>query len=130
MPIKHVGLACSSWEKAEKFYGQLLQLKKSGLKTLDRLAAQTLFGRDEEITYLSYYNESLQVELFLLNQQAVPLPPPAHICVEVANLDEFLKRCSSLGVKIKTLTRDEKRIVFVSDFDGNLFEIKEEVSRH
>ncbi len=125
MRIIHVGLACSSLEKAEKFYGELLGLKRSELKTIDQATARTLFGQDKEITYFSYFNESLSLELFLMKQQAVPLPAPAHVSLEVENLEELLKRSVSSGVMVKTLFRGEKRIVFISDFDGNLFEIKE-----
>lgn len=121
----HVGLACSSLKRAEKFYGELLGLRRSEIKTVDRASAQTLFGQDKEMLYLSYYNESLRVELFILNQEALPLSPPAHVCFEVDGLEEFLSRCFSSGITAKTVERREKRIIFINDFDGNLFEIKE-----
>lgn len=121
----HIGLACSSLERAEKFYGELLGLKRSEINTVDRASAQTLFGQDKKMLYLSYYNETLRVELFILNQEAIPLPLPAHVCLEVDGLEEFLRRCFSSGIRMKTVVGREKTIIFINDFDGNLFEIKE-----
>ena len=60
----------------------------------------------------------------IINEHMEPkLNPIEHICLNVENRPEFLKKIDGLGLKIVQKMKGEKTVTFISDFDGNLFEI-------
>jgi catechol 2,3-dioxygenase-like lactoylglutathione lyase family enzyme len=48
----------------------------------------------------------------------------AHVCLEVDDLQDFLKKCRDLDVEISQIPKGDRTLTFIRDFDGNLFEIK------
>jgi len=46
----------------------------------------------------------------------------------VANLESFLNKCNDMAVKILQIPKEEGFLTFISDYDENLFEIKEKQS--
>ncbi|MCX7975084.1 MAG: VOC family protein [Candidatus Aminicenantes bacterium] len=123
MKIAHIGLIASSEKKADQFYLNLLGLKKSGPKKVEAYLAKNLFNLNQEVIYLSYFNENICFEIFI-SPQIKPKLTPHHICLEIDNLENFLEQCSALGLPVKRIIKGEKEIIFISDFDGHLFEIK------
>ena len=47
-----------------------------------------------------------------------------HICLEVDDLDSFLKKCRSMDINVSRIPKGDATITFIRDDDGNLFEIK------
>ena len=64
MILRHVALTCSSEEKSDKFYKNLLELKKSAPKTLPSAISKALFDIDSELKIINYLNEHLHFEIF------------------------------------------------------------------
>jgi len=124
MRINHIALIASSEEKADRFYLDLLELKKAAPKTVEASLSQALFNLNFPLTYLSYYNDDLRFEIFILPESQLQISP-THVCLEVNDRENFLSKCLALGLPVKRLIKEGKEIVFISDFDGHLFEIKE-----
>lgn len=124
MKIIHVGLTASSEERADKFYLQILGLKKAPPKIVEASMAKSLFNLNSDITYINYFNDSLRFEIFILPDAKMELSPN-HVCLEVEDKETFLVKCLASGLAVKRLAKEEKEVIFVSDFDGHLFEIKE-----
>jgi len=124
MILRHVALTCSSEEKSDKFYNSLLGLQKSAPKTIPAALSKTLFDINSELTIINYLNEYLHFEIFLTSHNNRSVRRIEHVCLEVDDLAVFLEKCRILQVKIVQVPREDKLLTFISDDDGNLFEIK------
>jgi catechol 2,3-dioxygenase-like lactoylglutathione lyase family enzyme len=125
MNLQHVALACSSEKNADKFYKTLLGLKKSGPKILPSSLSRAIFNIDFELTILNYMNESVHFEIFIHRHHQSNNSRIDHVCLEVDDLRDFLQQCRSLNVRFVQIPKGESMITFVSDDDGNLFEMKQ-----
>lgn len=127
MLLRHVGLACSSENNSDKFYHSLLGLEKKDSKILPKKLSRQIFDQDTEYTIVNYADDTVHFEIFLGHPGGAPKNGLAHVCLEVENLSEFLERCRRLGTPIRQIRKENGVITFISDFDGNLFEIKEKI---
>jgi len=125
MRLHHVGLVCSSQERADRFYEGILGLAKIKTSELAEDVTEQIFYIPQRCLMILYGNEELGVEVF------VPEEPPArkalfeHICIEVEVRKEFLKKCQDNGLEVRRIPKGDTFLAFVADYDGNLFEVKE-----
>ena len=125
MLLKHVALVCSSEEKSDKFYESLLGLKKVHSKMIPSTLSKQIFNLDSEFKIIDYAVDGIHFEVFISNQIVADDKKIEHVCLEVDNLESFLSKCNDMGVKIVQIPKEEGFLTFISDYDGNLFEIKE-----
>jgi len=126
MLLRHVALTCSSEEKSDKFYKNLLGLQKSEPKTIPPTLSKALFDMDAELKIINYRNDYLHFEIFFTRHNPSSANRIDHVCLEVDDLAAFLEKCRTLQVKIVQVPKEGKLLTFISDDDGNLFEIKSE----
>ena len=124
MILRHVALTCSSEEKSDKFYKNLLGLQKSAPKTIPPTLSKALFDINSELKIINYCNEYLHFEIFFASLSKSSVRRIEHVCLEVDDLATFLEKCRTLQVKIVQVPKEDKLLTFISDDDGNLFEIK------
>ena len=125
MPIlKHIALVCASEENADNFYQKLLGLKKSAQKTLPRNLSAAIFGINKELQIINYIGDGSAFEIFIDSQRTDCPRQIEHTCIEIEDQVAFLDACQDLGVKTNLVQKEAKTLIFVHDFDGNLFEIK------
>jgi catechol 2,3-dioxygenase-like lactoylglutathione lyase family enzyme len=125
MKVRHYGLGCRSEETADRFYEKLLGLKRLERKTVPAELARAFFGLSRDLAVLNYAGEGVYFEIFVHEKGPSAAKSPAHICLEIENLDAFLERCRAMDVPVIRAPRGEQWITFIRDYDGNLFEIKE-----
>ena len=125
MKIIHIGLGASSEEKADRFFIDILGLEKSEPKTIGKKLAQAIFGINAELLMLRYQGGTVYYEIFVYPNHKVPEKQIAHSCIEVTNLVNIVNKCRDGGLKVVEVPRDSGVIIFISDYDGNLFEVKE-----
>ena len=125
MILRHVGLRCGSEENSDKFYKDLLGLTKSEPKTLGSGLSKSIFNIDSELLIINYLSEDVHFEVFIADSSANSARQIEHLCLEVGDLSDFLNRCNKLGVDVAHIPKGDKTLIFIKDFDGNLFEIKE-----
>ena len=123
--ISHVALRCSSEQKADDFYKDILGLRRIKAFRLPRDLTGRIFGVDLECPVLLYGNDQCQVEVFLANPPGETGPRFEHLCVEVKDREAFMKTCQSANLEVNLVPKGDRFLLFVKDFDGNLFEIKE-----
>ena len=124
MILRHVALTCSSEQKSDKFYKSLLGLQKSESKTILPALSKALFDIDAELKLINYRNDYLHFEIFFISHNHSSVRRIEHVCLEVDDLAAFLEKCRTLQVKIVQVPKEDKLLTFISDDDGNLFEIK------
>ena len=65
----------------------------------------------------------MQIEVFI--HPFSHTPSYVHLCVGVTDKTVFIDRCAATGLAPYEVTKGEKHLLFVRDFVGNLYEIKE-----
>lgn len=125
MKLSHVALVCSSEKRADAFYQGVLELKKIKSFLLSRELAKKIFKTDRECQVLVYGNSRFAVEVFLASPALGRETGFEHVCIEVTNVEEFVKRCEALQVEVNRIPKGDRLLTFVRDYDGNIFEIKE-----
>jgi catechol 2,3-dioxygenase-like lactoylglutathione lyase family enzyme len=126
--LKHIGLVCSSENNSDKFYQGLLGLEKKEAKILPRMLSKKIFDIDAEYKIINYVGSEVHFEIFLGKQDAATVTRIEHICLEVDNISGFLKKCHTMDIHTLQIPKGDDFITFITDFDGNLFEIKERIS--
>ncbi len=126
MKMNHVGIVCQSEENCDRFYRDLLQLEKVKSRLLMADLAQEIFQRNNDYPMLVYSNGELSIEIFLSDEKEFNQPRMSHTCLEVQGRDQFLEKCAAMQLPIRKVARGDSVIVFIEDFDQNLFEIKEQ----
>ena len=124
MLLKHVGLTCRSVENSDKFYKDLLELKKSEPKFLPAELSRAIFDLDADLQIIDYMDENIHFEIFVTDQFSTPSRQIEHLCLEVSDLAFFIEKCRNLNVDVAQIPKGDKTLIFIKDFDGNLFEIK------
>jgi catechol 2,3-dioxygenase-like lactoylglutathione lyase family enzyme len=129
MRLHHIAVVCRNQENADRFYGILLGLKKIKMQVLDEDFMRALFGESVKCALVLYSNESVAVEVFVPESFPDRRTPFAHACLEVKDREGFSMRCEHEGLVVKRIPKGDSLVIFVEDFDGNLFEIKEETGK-
>jgi len=124
MHIKHVALACASASKADTFYANLLGLTKSEPKILPLDLSRAIFNIDSELVMINYRDENVHFEIFVPGSGGGNSRQIAHTCLRVDDLEVFLEKCRGLNIDVSRIPKGDKNLIFIKDFDGNLFEIK------
>ena len=124
MILRHVALVSSSEEKADKFYADLLGLKKVEPKRLPSALSKAIFNIESELIIINYMGDSVHFEIFINNPQMKSAGKVEHVCLDVIDLDAFLEKCRRFEVTILQVKKENKLLTFIMDYDDNLFEIK------
>ena len=124
--FNHVALQCNDKEKVEIFFTEVLGLPIKKKFTASRELSETIFGIDESVDVEVYGNNETRFEIFIT--QTEEKRGYGHVCIEI-DKKKFIDRCKQHGIKPMVITKDGKNLLFVRDFTGNLFEIKEK-QRH
>ena len=125
MRLKHVGLVCRSENNSDRFYENLLGLKKIGSKMVPGDLSRQIFNLDSEYKIVNYANDAIHFEIFIDAHRTHDDKRIEHICLEFEDLKAFLANCQQMAVKILKIHSGDAVLTFIRDFDGNLFELKE-----
>jgi catechol 2,3-dioxygenase-like lactoylglutathione lyase family enzyme len=128
MILKHVALVCGSQENSDKFYEQLLGLAKINAKVLPRELSRQIFDLDAELQIINYADENLHFEIFIDNRQSPDNERIEHVCLEIEDMEAFIKKCHAMEAEFLQIQKGDRLLLFIKDFDGNLFEIKAKTS--
>jgi catechol 2,3-dioxygenase-like lactoylglutathione lyase family enzyme len=120
--IQHVALEYSHKETADLFFTEILGMEKVKTTPLPRVLSFSIFGIDTDVEMVVYANESSRFEVFLHAKRKEHSFD--HIGLKVPDKDEFVARCKKHGLKPFVIQKNEKQLLFVRDFSGNLFEIQ------
>ena len=125
MEIIHTGLAASSEEKADRFFIDILGLEKLIPKTLDKKLTQAIYGINSELLIIHYRGGTVHYEILVYQEYKAPEKQIAHSCIQVTDLVNIVNKCRDAGMKVVEIPKGSVVVTFISDYDGNLFEVKE-----
>jgi catechol 2,3-dioxygenase-like lactoylglutathione lyase family enzyme len=125
MRLNHVALVCGSEQNADVFYKDVLGLRKIKSFVLSNDLAHRIFGIDREYHVVVYGNDRFTAEVFIDDRSPERDKSLEHVCLEVEDREEFVKKCEAMHVEVNRIPKGDALLTFVKDYDGNLFEIKE-----
>ena len=121
--LHHVALEAQDRHKSERFFTQILGLSKTKTMTLSPTLNSAIFGREEQLDLETYANEHMCVEVFITGRTVAPTYQ--HLCLAVPDQNAFAEKCKANDVVVITAQKGDRELLFVRDFSGNLYEIKE-----
>jgi len=125
MRLHHAAVVCESLENADRFYEGVLELGKKKIQTLDAGLSEQIFGISSPCQMVLYGNDDIAIEVFIPPRTPQKTRGFGHLCLQVENRATFLEACGVAGLAVKKILKGESWVVFLEDYDGNLFEIKE-----
>jgi catechol 2,3-dioxygenase-like lactoylglutathione lyase family enzyme len=125
MQLKHIALVSSSEDRAYRFYGAALGLKKISEKTIPAGLCDQIFNLNAELKIVNYANDEIQFEIFIAGKGNPEAGRIGHVCLEVINLEVLLDTCRKMEISILQVPKGDGMITFIEDDDGNRFEIKQ-----
>jgi catechol 2,3-dioxygenase-like lactoylglutathione lyase family enzyme len=121
--MTHIALQYRDKQDAETFFCKILGLNKEKEFTLSADLAESIFDIKRDIDVIFYSNKKIAFEIFFTEEKAHVMYE--HICLTVEDRQELIGQCMKYGIKVINIKRKEKTILFVRDFNGYLYEIKE-----
>jgi len=125
MKLIHTGLAASSEENADRFFVDILGLEKSGPTVLDKKLTQAIFGIHDDFLIMHYRSGTVHYEILVYREYKAPERPIAHSCIQVDDFMNVVSKSRKAGLKVVQVPKGSGVVTFISDYDGNLFEVKE-----
>ena len=126
MKIEHIAVASNSIEDSDRFFIELLKLKKTKTFSVSAELMEKFFGVSKEHVFVRYQNENLGVEVIITNDNSRSIDVFTHPCLIVENRDELIKKSSVMGFTTIKVSRKDGQgyYLFVKDSFGNLYEFK------
>ena len=121
--IHHVALQCSDRGRAELFFDAILGIPRQRSFALSAALSDAIFGVREAVEVDVYDNGSARFEIFTAPDAGAS--PFAHTCIEVDDRQQCIARCRQHGIEPSIIREEGKDLLFVRDFSGNLFEVKQ-----
>ena len=121
--LLHAALHCDSEDHASQFFTKILDLKKIKEFTISADLAKQIFKIESSVKIILFGNQDYQLEVFITQDHITR--SFTHLCIGVPDKQAFVDACSHYGLVPYEVIRGEKTLLFVYDFVGNLFEIKE-----
>lgn len=127
--IEHIAVATNSELDSDKFFIELLGLKKTRSFTVSPDLMEKFFGLKKEQHIVRYGNKNLDFEVFITNDSSRARDIFTHSCLIIENRDELVKKASSMGFMVVKVPRKDRNgyYLFIKDSYQNLYEIKEKL---
>lgn len=124
MKLNHAALRVSSVENADRFFRDLLGLERLGPKTISADLSLKVFDIEAEIQAVDYALGDQKFEVFI-DPEGFDRPAAiAHMGLDAPDKNDLRMRAEEMGLEVRLVPKGERMLLFIKDFDGNLFEIK------
>jgi catechol 2,3-dioxygenase-like lactoylglutathione lyase family enzyme len=127
MDIEHIAVASNSEEDSDKFFVDLLGLKKSRSFIVSTDKMEQFFGVSKEQDVIRYENANISVEVFITDDDSKVGDIFTHSCLLVDNRDELVRKAREMEFQVIQVPRtdSDSYYLFIRDNFNNLYEIKE-----
>jgi catechol 2,3-dioxygenase-like lactoylglutathione lyase family enzyme len=124
MALDHVALVCRSEDSSDRFFKEILGLAKEPPKTVPASLAKQVFFLEKQLKVITYKGERIKFEVFISESETEPRQRIGHVCLECANVDDILNKCTAAGLSVRRGEKGDRSIYFIEDFDSHLYELK------
>jgi len=126
MKVEHIAVASNSEVDSDKFFINLLGLRKARSFNVSEDLMEQFFGLKKEQQLIRYENNDLSFEIFITDDNSKTKDLFTHVCLVVEDRDEFVNKSLSMGYTTIKVPRKngDGYYLFIKDSYGNLYEIK------
>ena len=126
MKVEHIAVASNSEVDSDKFFINLLGLRKARSFNVSADLIEQFFGLKKEQQLIRYENNDLSFEIFITDDNSKTKDLFTHVCLVVEDRDEFVNKSLSMGYTTIKVPRKngDGYYLFIKDSYGNLYEIK------
>jgi len=125
MKLEHIAVAYNFELDSDRFFLDLLGLKKERKFSVSADLMEQFFGINKETKAIRYKGGNLNVEVFLTEDNSKAKDSLTHNCLLVENPEELLAKADSMGfLIIKVPRKDTGYYYFILDSCCNRYEIK------
>lgn len=127
MKIEHIAVGYNSEVDADRFFINLLGLKKIRSKSVPPDLMKNFFNMNRSYTFIIYGNQYLNFEVFITDDMSKANDTFTHTCLMIENRDKFIEKAISMGFEVIKVPRKEGvgYYLFIKDSFHNLYEIIE-----
>ena len=123
MELNHIALTVTDHQEVIDFYQDILGFQTMRVFELEEQLSDKIFGIKTDVAVAVLTRDELTLEIFI---SKTPLKHGfGHICLNVKKRDEIIRKAKALKYKIVSIDRGTYDLIFISDKNGNLFELKE-----
>ena len=123
--VVHSAVTVGSEERAGKLFGELFGMTVVKEFSVDEGISEALFGFSGRAKIIVYDAGGTTVEAFVCPERVRGSDRYDHLCLEVPDRGEFLGRAAAMELAINRYEKNGREVVFIRDWDGNFYEIKE-----
>lgn len=124
MKLHHLALTIQNENEVGLFYEQLLGFKLIRKFELNAEMALQIFDFNKNVRVFQLEGHGIILELFM--DETAKQNNYNHWCLSFPDREAFIKKAQNQHAKIIRIPRENHDILFVKDFSGNIFEIKED----
>lgn len=126
MKIDHVAVSSNTEEDSDKFFIELLAMKKERAFVVSDDLMEQFFGVRKEQKIVRYGNDEVSVEAFITNDNSKVIDRFTHICLIIEDREKLIEKAKKLNFEVIKVPRKNSDgfYLFLKDHFGNLYEIK------
>jgi len=124
--IDHIAVASNSEKSSDKFFIDLLGLRKIRSFIVNENLMEKFFGIKKEQEIIRYSDEKIDIEVFITKDNSNVKDIFTHSCLIIEDRDRLLSKARLMGYDVIKVPRENSDIyyLFIKDSYGNLYEIK------
>jgi hypothetical protein len=126
LKIEHIAVSSNTEEESDRFFIELLDLKKERAFVVSDDLMEQFFGVRKALKIIRYGNEELSVETFITNDNSKAIDRFTHICLIIEDRERLIEKAKEFNLKLIKVPRKNSDgfYLFLKDYFGNLYEIK------
>jgi catechol 2,3-dioxygenase-like lactoylglutathione lyase family enzyme len=122
LKINHIALCSRSEDNAKLFYNEILGIPLIKKFEISKDLSNKIFKINKNIQVLVFEYNKIKFEIFI--SEINYFRNFNHICIEIDDKKKLIERCNKNNIKYFYVKKNNKILLFITDIDGNLFEIK------
>lgn len=126
MKIEHFAVSSNNEEDSDRFFIELLDMKKERAFAVSEDLMEQFFGVRKEQKIVRYGNDDVSVEAFITNNDSKVIDKFTHICLIIEGREKLIEKAKQLNFEVIKVPRKNTDgfYLFLKDHFGNLYEIK------
>ena len=126
MKIEHIAVCANSEVDSDKFFMELLGLKKSRSFIVSANKMVKFFGVNKDQNFIRYENMNFGVEVIITEDNSKAKDIYTHPCLIIEERDKLVEKAQAMGFPVIKVPRDDGNgyYLFIKDYYDNLYEIK------
>ena len=120
--LNHIALSSNSEKDANLFFTEILGIPLIKKFNISKNLANKIFKIPKDVEIFVYENNKIRFEIFITNKKYYKNFD--HICLEIYNKKELIEKCKENNIEYLYANKDKKKLLFIIEKFGNLFEIK------